>query len=403
MSDAVMFQFSCINKIRPTSGGISRSSLFGSKLMEKYKPTRLRHIRRTKPTRLAHQGLRRIQKMNKGALDLYVGNVNRAAVEAIGSFDLTLPSGMILVLDNCHFAPSITKRVISLSRLWDNAFLHKFTDNGAISVYKDNLFYFNAILRDGIFGIDMHDHVCNDHSIYTCSNKKSKQNLDSTFLWHFRLAHINKKHIAKLQHDGLLESTDDESFDVCVSCISGKMARKPFTHAIERADDLLGLIHSDLCGPFRTTSREESAARILNMVPTKKVNKTPYEIWHRKISNLSYLKVWGCEALVKRDMANKLESRAIKCIFIGYLKEMMGYYFYYPTENKIFIARYAEYFERNLISQEASGSTIELMKFKGKMNNLQIICHTPKPGLVGTSVRWRDVIIFITQDQGNDH
>nr|GEZ79897.1 retrotransposon protein, putative, Ty1-copia subclass [Tanacetum cinerariifolium] len=34
------------------------------------------------------------------------------------------------------------------------------------------------------------------------------------------------------------------------------MARKPFTHASERADDLLGLIHSDVCEPFRTTSRE---------------------------------------------------------------------------------------------------------------------------------------------------
>ncbi|GJX99551.1 retrotransposon protein, putative, ty1-copia subclass [Tanacetum coccineum] len=67
----------------------------------------------------------------------------------------------------------------------------------------------------------------------------------------------------------------------------------------------------------------ESAARILNMVPTKKVNKTSYEIWHGKILNLSYLKIWGCEALVKRDTPNKLESKAIKCIFVGYPNEMI--------------------------------------------------------------------------------
>nr|GFA55827.1 retrotransposon protein, putative, Ty1-copia subclass [Tanacetum cinerariifolium] len=36
----------------------------------------------------------------------------------------------------------------------------------------------------------------------------------------------------------------------------------------------------------------ESVVRILNMVPTKKVDKTPYEIWHGKAPNLSYLKVW---------------------------------------------------------------------------------------------------------------
>nr|GFB41747.1 retrovirus-related Pol polyprotein from transposon TNT 1-94 [Tanacetum cinerariifolium] len=75
----------------------------------------------------------------------------------------------------------------------------------------------------------------------------------------------------------------------------------------------------------------ETATRILNMVPTKKVDKTPYELWHGKVPNLSYLKVWGCEAHVKRHTAVKLKQRSIKCNFIGYPKETMGYYFYYPS------------------------------------------------------------------------
>ncbi|GJZ85146.1 retrotransposon protein, putative, ty1-copia subclass, partial [Tanacetum coccineum] len=83
----------------------------------------------------------------------------------------------------------------------------------------------------------------------------------------------------------------------------------------------------------------ESATRILNMVPTKKVDKTPYELWYGKVSNLSYLKVWGCEALVRRDTPEKLEQRSVKCIFIGYPKETMGYYFYFPPKNKIVVAR----------------------------------------------------------------
>nr|GEV14582.1 hypothetical protein [Tanacetum cinerariifolium] len=60
----------------------------------------------------------------------------------------------------------------------------------------------------------------------------------------------------------------------------------------------------------------ETAARILNMVPTKKVDRTPYEIWLGKAPELSYLRVWGCEALVKRDTSDKLDSRSIKCIFV---------------------------------------------------------------------------------------
>lgn len=54
------------------------------------------------------QGLRRSRKLNKGALDLYVGNGDRAAVEAIGSYELILPSGLVIVLDNGHYAPTIT-------------------------------------------------------------------------------------------------------------------------------------------------------------------------------------------------------------------------------------------------------------------------------------------------------
>ncbi|GJZ03226.1 retrotransposon protein, putative, ty1-copia subclass [Tanacetum coccineum] len=67
---------------------------------------------------------------------------------------------------------------------------------------------------------------------------------------------LSKKRIEKLQHDGLLKSTDEESFDKYVSCLSGKMTRKPFPHRTERATDLLGIIHTDVCGPLRHVSRQ---------------------------------------------------------------------------------------------------------------------------------------------------
>ncbi|GJT70191.1 retrotransposon protein, putative, ty1-copia subclass [Tanacetum coccineum] len=85
----------------------------------------------------------------------------------------------------------------------------------------------------------------------------------------------------------------------------------------------------------------EAVARILNMVPTKK----------------------GCEAFVKRDTLtkpDKLDPRSFKSIFIGYPKETMGYSFYSPSENKVFVARNAEFFESKLIDLKASGSVEDL-------------------------------------------
>ncbi|GKG06991.1 retrotransposon protein, putative, ty1-copia subclass, partial [Tanacetum coccineum] len=37
----------------------------------------------------------------------------------------------------------------------------------------------------------------------------------------------------------------------------------------------------------------ESTTRILNTVPTKKVDKTPYELWYGKVPNLILLKGMG--------------------------------------------------------------------------------------------------------------
>nr|GEY06491.1 hypothetical protein [Tanacetum cinerariifolium] len=94
----------------------------------------------------------------------------------------------------------------------------------------------------------------NDSSMYAITNKRAKIDLDSSFLWHCCLRHISKKRIKKLKHDGLLNSINIESLGKCVSCMSSKMARKPYSHQVERAKDLLGLIHTDVCGPFKIVS-----------------------------------------------------------------------------------------------------------------------------------------------------
>ncbi|GKC19309.1 zinc finger, CCHC-type containing protein [Tanacetum coccineum] len=66
---------------------------------------------------------REARKLKQGALYLYVGNGVRAQVETIGSFDLVLPNGLVICLDNCHYAPSITRGVVSVHHLVENRFV----------------------------------------------------------------------------------------------------------------------------------------------------------------------------------------------------------------------------------------------------------------------------------------
>ena len=48
----------------------------------------------------------------------------------------------------------------------------------------------------------------------------------------------------KLHADGLLES-----LDTCEPCLMGKMTKTLFSGTMERATDLLEIIHTDVCGP----------------------------------------------------------------------------------------------------------------------------------------------------------
>ncbi|KAL0449564.1 UNVERIFIED_CONTAM: hypothetical protein Slati_1512800 [Sesamum latifolium] len=94
----------------------------------------------------------------------------------------------------------------------------------------------------------------------------------------------------------------------------------------------------------------ETAAKLINIAPSKSVPRTPYEIWHGKPASYKYLRVWGSPAYVKRLVGDTLDSRSSLCRFIGYPKETVGYYFYDPIEQKIFISRNAVFLEKDFLS-----------------------------------------------------
>nr|GFB68337.1 retrotransposon protein, putative, Ty1-copia subclass [Tanacetum cinerariifolium] len=103
----------------------------------------------------------------------------------------------------------------------------------------------NTILnKSWIYDTGCGTHICNTTQGLRASRKLKLGDLSF------------KKRIEKLQRDGLLDSSDLTAFEKCVSCMSRKMARKPYTHQVERAKDLLGLIHTDVCGPFKIMSRQ---------------------------------------------------------------------------------------------------------------------------------------------------
>ncbi|KAJ9538689.1 hypothetical protein OSB04_031422 [Centaurea solstitialis] len=417
------------------------------------------------------QGFTRRKTLRKDRSNLRVGEGTPLIAEAVGSYSLSLPSGLVLELDNCYYIPNMIKNVLSFDLLVDQGFYYKYSYK-MISVFKDNIFYFKATPVDGLYTVNLKD---NNSEIYHIS-KRSKDIEDQTYLWHCRLGHINKKRVELLLKGGFLGNFDYKPFDNCESCLSGKMTKQPFNSENERATDLLEIIHTDVCGPFSHVARGgyryfitftddfsrygyvylmrhksetfekfkeyqnevqnlldkrikflrsdrggeylsdefdnhlmecgivsqltppytpqmngvserrnrtlldmvrtmmchsslpvsfwghalETAAHILNRAPTKSVEKTPYELWKGKKPNISFLKIWGCEVYVKRPTSEKLKPKSDKCFFVGYPKTTVGYYFYNPEENKVFVARNGKFLEEKFLSLENTRKDVDL-------------------------------------------
>ncbi|KAJ9551807.1 hypothetical protein OSB04_015852 [Centaurea solstitialis] len=332
------------------------------------------------------QGFTRRKTLRKDRSNLRVGEGTPLIAEAVGSYSLSLPSGVVLELDN-------------------------------------------STPVNGLYTVNLRD---NSSEIYHIS-KRSKDIEDQTYLWHCRLGHINKKrvelllkgdvcgpfsHVARGGYRYFITFTDDfsrygyvylmrhksETFEKfkeyqnevqnlldkrikflrsdrggeylsdefdnhLMECGIVSQLTPPYTPQMNGVSErrnrtLLDMVRTMMCHSTLPISfwghALETAAHILNRAPTKSVEKTPYELWKGKKPNISFLKIWGCEVYVKRPTSEKLKPKSDKCFFVGYPKTTVGYYFYNPEENKVFVARNGKFLEEKFLSLENTRKDVDL-------------------------------------------
>ncbi|XP_050889113.1 uncharacterized protein LOC127094302 [Lathyrus oleraceus] len=79
------------------------------------------------------------------------------------------------------------------------------------------------------------------------------------------------------------------------------------------------LMHSEL--PFNMWGEAlPSVCLIMNIIPLKLTDISPYEIWKGRLPNIGYLRVWGCVVCYKNmdPKRTKLGPQGIICDLIGY-------------------------------------------------------------------------------------
>ena len=419
------------------------------------------------------------RQLSEDEISISLGDATKVAAVAVGDVHLSF-SDSVLVLKNVLYVPSFRKNLISVSKLYNDGYSVIFNDN--VVIMRNNSYICSGTLVNNLYTLTCAHQIKSQANTSTSLNKrKDPSQLNQTYLWHLRLGHVNLRRIQRLVSSGSLESLQVEPFPVCESCLEGKMTSRPFKAKGNRANDVLELIHSDLCGPmsiqakggfeyfvtfiddysrfgyiylmrhksecfdkfkefkaevenhqgksikslrsdrggeylsneFRQYLLEngitsqltapgtpqqngvaerrnrsllemvrsmmsfaelptsfwgyalETAAYLLNFLPSKSVPKTPKELWSGRKPSMNHIRVWGCPAHVLDRGADKLASRTEVRLFVGYPKGTRGGYFYSPKDQRVVVSTNARFLEEDYISEHKPKSEIILNELRG--------------------------------------
>ena len=92
-----------------------------------------------------------------------------------------------------------------------------------------------------------------------------------------------------------------------------------------------------------------TAAFTRNRCSTQSLNNiTPYEMWTGRRPNLRQMRTFGCTAYahIPKDERHKMDSKMVRCVFIGYDLQRKGYRLYIPERKRVMVSRDVIFDER---------------------------------------------------------
>ncbi|CAN6552325.1 unnamed protein product [Malus baccata var. baccata] len=200
------------------------------------------------------QGLAGSRSLRNGEMVVRVGNGTKISAKAIGTYMLNLPSGEVLELKNCLYFPSCIKNLISISKLLQDGHSVLF-DKMSCTLYLNGRIISHGNMIEGLFHLEKNSGMHCIESGNTSKPKRAREEVNQEKMWNLKLGHVNLDKIRKMSKDGYIRPLGNDRMGTCECCLKGKMTKSPFTGKGERATEILGLIHTDVCGPMSTTSR----------------------------------------------------------------------------------------------------------------------------------------------------
>jgi hypothetical protein len=170
-----------------------------------------------------------------------IGDDKCYKIEGVGSISFRLESGASLHVAEVLYVPGLKKNLLSIATLEDKGYWVIFKDMKALQWDKGS-------------------HSSTTEPIGTCSGGlyvvlgQSVQGLthdatSSNELWHIRPRHLHYKALPDLHNMVCgMPSISLSKNETCKGCMLGKNIKKAFSSSDNRAQRILDLVHSDVCG-----------------------------------------------------------------------------------------------------------------------------------------------------------
>ncbi|GLJ40699.1 hypothetical protein SUGI_0840630 [Cryptomeria japonica] len=148
--------------------------------------------------------------------------------------------------DNVYYVEGLKNNLLSVVQLVGKGFQLQFKDRKCKIINKTGLEIVTGIqTRGNIFHLNTGNKTC------------LISHIDESWLWNKRLCHVNFDCIVKMSSTKAVRDIPNimKAHNlVCKKCQLGKQVRTSFKSIHDKSNDVLDLIHTDLCGPARTRS-----------------------------------------------------------------------------------------------------------------------------------------------------
>lgn len=180
--------------------------------------------------------------------EVTIANNSTMQVRGVGQVEINTKVGKFKE-ENVTFRevlhiPDLYINLLSVSKIVESGYEIVFNKNGCKVLNNHKEVIVTGNLVNGMFRLN----IANNISLVT--DVKSQD----CALWHKRVGHVNNEILKNMNSGAVVGVTCDATKYNCITCSKGKLSRSPFKDSGTRATEVLGLIHSDLCGPMEVSS-----------------------------------------------------------------------------------------------------------------------------------------------------